>query len=130
VASALDVVTRLRLKRFGMSIDDFGTGHSSLAKLRDIPFDELKIDQSFVHEAGSEPRLRAIYGASLALGQQLNMQVVAEGVESRADWDYVRASGCNLAQGFFIARPMPAEAVGPWRLDWQGRLAAESLLAG
>ena len=104
----LEILTRLRLKRFRLSIDDFGTGHSSLAQLRDIPFDELKIDQSFVHGASRDQTARAIYAASLGLGQQLGMAVVAEGVEDREDWDLVRRTKCDLAQGYFIARPMPA----------------------
>ena len=74
----LEILTRLRLKRFRLSIDDFGTGHSSLAQLRDIPFDELKIDQGFVHRASTDETLRAIYDASLSLARQLNMEVVAE----------------------------------------------------
>ena len=104
----LEVLTRLRLKRFGLSIDDFGTGHSSLAQLRDMPFDELKIDRGFVHRAHSDPTLRAIFEANLNLARQLGMEVVAEGVEDREDWDFLRGSGCDLAQGYFIARPMPA----------------------
>ena len=65
----VEILTRLRLKRFRLSIDDFGTGHSSLAQLRDIPFDELKIDQGFVHGALADETLRAMYDASLSLAQ-------------------------------------------------------------
>jgi len=126
--TALDVLNRLQLKGFRLSIDDFGTGHSSLVQLRDIPFDELKIDRSFVHDAAIDPKLGAICGASLSLGQQLNMKVVAEGVENRADWDYLRRSACDLAQGYFIAKPMPAEDLLGWLVDWQKRLSGESLL--
>ena len=79
----LEILTRLRLKRFHLSIDDFGTGHSSMTQLRDIPFDELKIDQSFVHRAWTDETLRAMYDASLSIAKQLNMVVVAEGVEGR-----------------------------------------------
>ncbi len=128
LARALEVSSRLRLRRFRLSIDDFGTGHSSLVQLRDIPFNELKIDHSFVHGASIDDKLRAIYGASLSLGQQLKLQVVAEGVENRADWDFVRDSGCDLAQGYFVARPMPAEHLVHWLADWKKRLSAESLL--
>ncbi len=119
--AALDVLTRLRLKRIGLSIDDFGTGHSSLAQLRDIPFDELKIDRSFVHGAGQNPSLRAIFEASLGMARQLGMKTVAEGVEDRADWDFLRAAGCDLAQGWFIARPMPAEDLPAWLAAWEAR---------
>ena len=118
----LDVLTRLRLKRFGLSIDDFGTGHSSLAQLRDLPFDELKIDRGFVHDAWKNATLGAIFNASLHLARQLGMEVVAEGVEDRDDWDFLRRSGCDLAQGYFIARPMPAADLPTWIDSWKQRL--------
>lgn len=129
VVTGLDVLTRLRLKRFRLSIDDFGTGHSSLAQLRDIPFDELKVDRSFVHGAATDARLRAIYGASLGMGKELGMTVVAEGVEDRADWAFLRRTGCDLAQGYFIAKPMRAAQLPAWLAHWKLRLSAESLLA-
>ena len=121
----LEVLARLRLKRFGLSIDDFGTGHSSLAQLRDFPFDELKIDRSFVHGACRDDTLRAMYDASLGLAQQLGMNLVAEGVEDRRDWDFLRRTGCGMAQGYFIARPMPAEALPAWLQAWQARMGGE-----
>ncbi len=123
----LEILTRLRLKRFHLSIDDFGTGHSSLAQLRDIPFDELKIDRGFVHRAWTDETLRAIYDASLGLAKQLGMEIVAEGVEDREDWDFLQRTGCRLAQGYFIARPMPAADFPGWMKTWQeqrqGRLS-------
>jgi len=115
----LEILTRLRLKRFRLSIDDFGTGHSSLAQLRDLPFDELKIDQSFVHGAWNNEKLRAMFDSSLGLARQLGMEVVAEGVEDQADWDFVRKTGCEIAQGYFIARPMPAADLPGWIQSWQ-----------
>lgn len=126
----LEILTRLRLKRFRLSIDDFGTGHSSLAQLRDIPFDELKIDQGFVHRAGKVETLRAMYDASLALARQLGMEVVAEGVEDRDDWDLLRRTGCDLAQGAFVSRPMLAENLPGWIEDWRERVTKESLISG
>lgn len=126
---SLEILTRLRLKRFHLSIDDFGTGHSSLSQLRDIPFDELKIDQGFVHRAWENKTLRAIYDTSLALAKQLNMEAVAEGVQDRQDWDLLRRTGCNLAQGNFIARAMPADAFEAWLVDWRKRLVTENLLS-
>ncbi len=118
----LEILTRLRLKRFRLSIDDFGTGHSSLAQLRDIPFDELKIDQGFVHRAWTVETLRAMYDASLALARQLGMEVVAEGVEDRDDWDLLLRTGCDLAQGAFVSRPMPAADLPGWMDVWQERV--------
>lgn len=126
---SLEILTRLRLKRFHLSIDDFGTGHSSLAQLRDIPFDELKIDQGFVHRASEDETLRAIYDASLALAKQLDMEAVAEGVEDREDWELLRQTGCDLAQGNFIANPMLAEELGAWVKKWRDRIGTEALVS-
>lgn len=117
----LEILTRLRLHRFCLSIDDFGTGNSSLSQLSDIPFDELKIDQSFVHGAWANETQRAMFGASLSLAKQLKMESVAEGVEDRADWNFLRTSGCDLAQGYFIAKPMPGHALEGWIADWEER---------
>lgn len=117
----LEILTRLHLKRFCLSIDDFGTGNSSLAQLRDIPFDELKIDQSFVHGAWGNETQRAMFDASLGLAKQLKMESVAEGVEDRADWNFVSQRGCDMAQGYFIAQPMPAADLPAWLADWEER---------
>ncbi len=121
VRAPLEILGRLRLRRFRLSIDDFGTGHSSFAQLRDIPFDELKIERGFVRGAAGNPTLRAIYEASLGLARQLGLEVVAEGIEDQQDWDFVRDSGCDLAQGYFIAWPMPAAAFAGWVVDWDAR---------
>jgi len=122
--AALEILARLRLRRFRLSIDDFGTGHSSLAQLRDIAFDELKIDRGFVHGAGRDPTVRAMYDASLGLGRQLGIEVVAEGVEDHDDWDMVRATGCDLAQGWFIGAPMPEVEFAAWMAVWNRRAEA------
>lgn len=119
--SALEILTRLRLKRIGLSIDDFGTGHSSLAQLRDIPFSELKLDRSFVHGAAHDSAQRAILDASLDLARQLRITTVAEGVEDLEDWEFLRARGCHLAQGWFIARPMAAGELPAWIAAWNAR---------
>lgn len=119
--SSLDILTRLRLKHIGLSIDDFGTGHSSLAQLRDIPFDELKIDRGFVHGASHDQSLRTFFDASLDMAQRLGMRTVAEGIEDREDWDFLRSTGCDFAQGWFIGRPMPADALGEWIGVWDAR---------
>lgn len=121
----LEVLTRLRLKGFRLSIDDFGTGHSSLAQLRDLPFDELKVDRGFVHRAWQDKAARAIYGASLNLAQELEMDIVAEGVEDREDWDFLLQTGCELAQGYFIGRPMPGADLPKWISEWHERHRVE-----
>ncbi|AKH19190.1 EAL domain-containing protein [Sedimenticola thiotaurini] len=117
----LDILTRLRLKHIGLSIDDFGTGHSSLAQLRDIPFDELKIDRGFIHGAYREEALRAIVEASLGMAKHLRMKTVAEGIEDQSDWDLIQSMGCDYAQGYFIAKPMPAEQLEHWITEWEVR---------
>jgi len=121
----LEILTRLRLKRFRLSIDDFGTGHSSLAQLRDIPFDELKIDQSFVHGAWDNGTARAMFDASLGLAKQLDMEIVAEGIEDQADWDFLRKTECDIAQGYFIAKPMHAGDLLDWIARWHKRMREE-----
>lgn len=124
VRAPLDILTRLRLKRVGLSIDDFGTGHSSLAQLRDLPFDELKIDRGFVHGAAAHASLGAILESSLRLARQLGMRSVGEGVEDQQDWQHLAASGCDFAQGYFIGRPMPGDRLCDWLEDWESRRAA------
>ncbi|MBY0498967.1 MAG: EAL domain-containing protein [Nitrosomonas sp.] len=125
----LEILTRLRLKRFHLSIDDFGTGHSSLAQLRDIPFNELKIDQGFVHRACEDDTLRAIYDASLSMGKQLGMDIVAEGVEDRNDWELLRETGCDMAQGNFISGPLLPDDFPRWMNEWQNKVHTELIVA-
>lgn len=120
-SGSLDILTRLRLKRIGLSIDDFGTGHSSLAQLLNIPFDELKIDRQFVHGAHRDHSRQTIFEASIAMARQLGLRTVAEGIEDRADWDFVRRNGADLAQGYFVARPMAAADLPAWWTQWEGR---------
>ncbi len=119
LSAPLEILTRLCLKRFSLSIDDFGTGHSSFSQLRDIPFNELKVDQGFVHGAASNSTLRAIYSVSLHVARQLGMKTVAEGVADQADWDFLRSTGCDLAQGNFIAEPMPGSEIPTWINRWE-----------
>jgi len=117
----LETMTRLRLKRFRLSLDDFGTGDSSLTQLRSIPFDEIKIDRSLVHGASSDEMIQAKYEISFSIARQLNTKIVAEGVEDRDDWDFLCRTGCDLAQGHFIAKPMPAAGLFAWIHGWQVR---------
>lgn len=117
----LDILVRLRLKHVDLSIDDFGTGHSSLAQLHDLPFNELKIDRSFVHGAYRDAQLAAICDASLDIARKLGIRSVAEGVEDLDDWNFLRAHGCDIAQGYFIAQPMPMAALADWLPEWERR---------
>jgi len=109
--ATLEVVSRLRLAGFRLSIDDFGTGYASLDRLRQLPFHELKLDQTFVKGALHDRRSRLILENSLALATALRLSSVAEGVELQEQLDLVSSLGCELAQGYLIARPMPADAL-------------------
>lgn len=122
--ASLENLVRLRVQRFGLSIDDFGTGHSSLAQLRDVPFTELKVDRSFVHGARDNAVVRPILEGSIGMARRLGMQSVAEGVETEDDWRLLQEIGCDLAQGYFIARPMEAHQVPAWLEGWSERRPA------
>jgi EAL domain-containing protein (putative c-di-GMP-specific phosphodiesterase class I)/CheY-like chemotaxis protein len=122
LAASLDIITRLRLKGFGLSIDDFGTGYSSMEKLNQLPFTELKIDRAFVFGAGDDAAARAILDLSVQMGRALDMRVVAEGAETQDDWDLVTSSGCDELQGYVIAKPMPAEDFISWKKNWEVNL--------
>ena len=120
--TVLEILTRLRLRNVTLSIDDFGTGYSSLAQLRDIPFNELKVDAGFVHDACRNSSRRAILEASLDMARRLGIQSVAEGVEDIDDWKFLsEANSCDIAQGYFIAKPMPAESLIAWEQEWSVR---------
>ena len=93
----------------GISIDDFGTGYSSLLYLKRLPATELKIDRGFVRDLAQDSADAAIISAIIALGRTLNMRVVAEGVETVAQREYLTKLGCNSLQGFLLGRPVPAE---------------------
>jgi EAL domain-containing protein (putative c-di-GMP-specific phosphodiesterase class I)/CheY-like chemotaxis protein len=104
----MDVLTRFRLKGFGLSMDDFGTGYSSLVQLYRMPFSELKIDKSFVMDVDSSEEARAIIRSAILLGHELKLNVCAEGVETQSALDFLYSLGCDKAQGYLIGRPMPA----------------------
>jgi EAL domain-containing protein (putative c-di-GMP-specific phosphodiesterase class I) len=118
LAVSLEVIGRLRLKGFGVSIDDYGMGYSNLRKLKQLPITELKVDRSFVSGADRDSVLRVILGSSVALGHSLDLTVVGEGVETKEVWDLLHALGCDEAQGYFIARPMPADDLPAWKQVW------------
>ncbi|MBC7779149.1 MAG: EAL domain-containing response regulator [Proteobacteria bacterium] len=120
-SAPLESLVRLRLHRFGLSIDDFGTGHSSLAQLRDVPFTELKVDRGFVQGARHNQIIRPILEGSLGIAKRLGMTLVAEGVETEDDWHLLREIDCDLAQGYFIGRPMPVNQIGQWIESWRAR---------
>ncbi len=99
----LDAIRKLGVR---ISLDDFGTGYSSLAYLARLPLDQVKIDQSFVRQLDTSPRYATIVAATIAMGHGLGLEVIAEGVETRTQLEFLRAQGCDSFQGFLLARPV------------------------
>lgn len=111
---ALDMFTRLRVKGFHVSIDDFGIGNSSLALLARLPFSEIKVDKAFAMSARDSLESKAIIKSTVDLSHSLDLRVVTEGVEDVETLDYLEQIGCDLAQGYYIARPMPGDKILEW----------------
>lgn len=114
LADALDSLIRLRMKGIGVSLDDFGTGYSSFTQLRSMPFNELKIDRSFVAAACHEHEARSIVETTVSLGHRLGLNVVAEGIESEEIIDLLRKLGCHDGQGYYFGKPMPGNKLSEW----------------
>ena len=118
VVRPLDNLLRLRMKKISLSIDDFGTGHSNLTQLRDLPFDELKLDRSFVQGAANDKRTESLLESSVDIARKLDMEIVVEGVETLDEWRRVEAMGCDVVQGYFVSRPLPGEDIPSWVENW------------
>ena len=118
-ARALENLARLRMLGFGLSIDDYGTGYSSMQQLSRIAFTELKIDRAFVSASASDEVTRVILASSLDMARKLGIHAVAEGVESESDWALLQQLGCDMAQGYLIGRPMEAARFEPWMVEWR-----------
>ncbi len=129
MGQALAFLSRLRLSGFGLSIDDYGTGYSSVKQLSQIPFTELKIDRSLIDGIASRRHLQVILSSTLSMCQQLGIKVVAEGVESHADWQYLQQFSGLVAQGYYLAKPMPCQALEEW-IQQGCRYAGASLALG
>jgi EAL domain-containing protein (putative c-di-GMP-specific phosphodiesterase class I) len=110
VDAAIDLMLKLKSLDLKLAIDDFGTGYSSLSYLHRFPMDTLKVDKSFVGRLENSNEDRAIINTILTLGQKLGMEVVAEGVETATQVAMLRQEGCDYGQGYFFAKPLPAEA--------------------
>jgi DNA-binding CsgD family transcriptional regulator len=115
----MDILSRIRLKGMSLSIDDFGTGYSSLKLLRQMPFSELKIDQSFVSDLTTSRDSQAIVKTIIDLADNMGMGCVAEGVETEEIAELLEQMGVRDMQGYLIARPMPVEAVPAWLAIWR-----------
>jgi EAL domain-containing protein (putative c-di-GMP-specific phosphodiesterase class I)/CheY-like chemotaxis protein len=118
-AVTMDILTRLRVKNFNVSIDDFGTGYSSLVQLYRLPFNELKIDKSFVMDIERNDEAAIIVETLAALGQKLGLKICAEGIENRAMLDHVRACGCDLGQGYLFSKPVEASMITTLAKRWR-----------
>jgi EAL domain-containing protein (putative c-di-GMP-specific phosphodiesterase class I) len=114
LALSLGTLARLRLKGFGLSIDDFGTGFSSMQQLSRIPFTELKIDRSLVNGAANNPAMHQILESIIEMSKKLHLTSLGEGPDNEADWQLLQHLGCDVAQGFYIAKPMPGEELTDW----------------
>ncbi|WP_286829092.1 MULTISPECIES: EAL domain-containing response regulator [Kordiimonas] len=120
-AECLEVMSRLRLKGFGLSVDDFGTGYSTLKQLQYFPFTELKLDQSYVRSSLSHQPSRAVLETGIQLARSLSLSCVAEGVETTDHADLLASLGCHNHQGYLYGKPMPAADIPVWIAGWLER---------
>jgi EAL domain-containing protein (putative c-di-GMP-specific phosphodiesterase class I) len=111
---ALAILDRLSFMGVRLSLDDFGTGHSSLSYLQRLPVNEVKIDRSFVMNMATDENDATIVRATIELGRNLGLETVAEGVETPQIWSQLEALGCDMAQGYYLTRPVPASELLTW----------------
>jgi len=123
LSTSLDVLTRLRMNRVNLSIDDFGTGYAMMRQLRRIPATELKIDKAFVQNIETNGNDRILVAKTIEIGHELGMKVVAEGVETSAQLDFLRLKRCDIAQGYFFSRPLPPDELLSWLTNYRSQLA-------
>jgi EAL domain-containing protein (putative c-di-GMP-specific phosphodiesterase class I)/CheY-like chemotaxis protein len=116
--ATMAILTRLRVKRVGLSLDDFGTGYSSLTQLYQMPFNEMKIDKSLVMNVPHSREANTMVGSLIELGHNLGLKICAEGVENRAALDMLAIMGCDRCQGYFISRAIPASEIASFATQW------------
>lgn len=105
----LEQFNHLQAQGISIAIDDFGTGYASLSYIQNFLFNSLKIDRSFIKDIANNPKNAAIVSAIIRMARQLNFKVIAEGVETESEFQFLREQGCDLLQGYFISRPLSAE---------------------
>ena len=128
IASALENLTRLRIRGFGLAIDDYGVGYSSMQALSRMPFTEIKIDRSFVSAAATDPKYRLMVEHTIAVAHQLGLKTVAEGVETRTDCHLLASMGCELIQGFAVSKPLEGAEFLRWMTERRESKGREHLL--
>ena len=119
VTRTMDVLLRMRIRNIGVSIDDFGTGHSSLRELQRMPFSEMKIDKSFVIDMANNKDCAVIVNSIVDLGHNLGLKIIAEGIEDVHVWRMLAERNCDFGQGFYMAKPMPAVEFNRWLTSWR-----------
>jgi EAL domain-containing protein (putative c-di-GMP-specific phosphodiesterase class I) len=108
-----------------LALDDFGTGYSSLSSLRQLPFDIMKIDQSFIAAMVDSPKGVAMVRTMIQMGRQQKLEVIAEGVEHQQQLDLLRRLHCQYAQGYLFSRPFDAETISTFLTEWAGDRTSE-----
>jgi EAL domain-containing protein (putative c-di-GMP-specific phosphodiesterase class I)/ActR/RegA family two-component response regulator len=126
VAAALENLTRLRMRGFGLAIDDYGVGYSSMQELSRMPFTELKIDRSFVTAAAASEKHGMMIAHTIEVARLLGLKTVAEGVETKAEMQLMRTLGCDMIQGFLIAEPMDGHELLRWMMARRANTTGES----
>jgi EAL domain-containing protein (putative c-di-GMP-specific phosphodiesterase class I) len=124
LTASLETMHRLREAGVRLSIDDFGTGHSSLAKLRSLPVDELKIDKSFIRVLGTEGDDAVIVRSAIEIGHNMGLSVIAEGVEDPRSLERLKELGCDMVQGYLFSKPLAAEEFEAWHAAYSARGSA------
>jgi len=130
LSRTLDILARLRMKQVKLSIDDFGTGYAMMQQLKIIPATEMKIDRSFVQDMQSSEQDRIMVEKSIEMGHELGMNVIAEGVETQEQLDFLRLKGCDGAQGYLFTRPLPPAELVSWLKTYRSGWCIEPAGAG
>jgi len=124
--TAIEVLSRLRMRGFDLAVDDFGTGYSTMEQISHFPFNEMKIDRAFVCKMDTEESAYIIVESCVLLAQNLGLRIVAEGVENIHQWKLLQELGCDIAQGFFISKPAPIEKLHvineQWKIQYQASI--------
>lgn len=124
VSDSLDILNRLRMKGFPLSVDKFGTGYTSLVKLYQAPFTGLKIDKHFIHRSIIDQDTKAIIKLFILLAKELKMKTVAEGIDSKELWDQLLDMGCDYAQGSYVSQPMTTDNFMQWIKNYNNSISA------